>query len=161
MCATRSILLLYSFGEMITVTTHTGTSVKDFVFRNFWERDECHGLLEKLRVEAQEAENMLEEAAAAEGEVGDDGDEVEGDDDSSSHDNVSIREFLFCFLWFSMVCGVHGCFVFNHTYDCIDRNSSLVGIALGIFCFKATLKNLKCDLGGGYESWYGEATCPM
>eukprot|EP00903_Cladosiphon_okamuranus_P012668 g11848.t1 len=29
-------------------------SGKDFVFRAFWERDECHSLLEKLRVEADE-----------------------------------------------------------------------------------------------------------
>lgn len=99
MCATRPILFQYSFGEMIT-----GVRVKDFVFRNFWERDECHGLLEKLRVEAQESENTLEEAASVEEEVGDDEDEVEGDDDCSSHGNVSICEVLFGFVWFSMVC---------------------------------------------------------
>lgn len=39
---------------------------KDFVFRAFWERDECHGLLDKLRVEADELRAKAE-AQAEEG----------------------------------------------------------------------------------------------
>lgn len=34
------------------------------MFRSFWERDECHSLLEKLRVEAEQEEAMLEAAGA-------------------------------------------------------------------------------------------------
>ncbi|CAN0440837.1 unnamed protein product, partial [Ectocarpus sp. 12 AP-2014] len=39
-------------------------SGKDFVFRAFWERDECHSLLEELRREAGDVLARAEQAKA-------------------------------------------------------------------------------------------------
>lgn len=59
---------------------------KDFVFRAFWERDECHSLLEKLRVEADElrvrAEEFRARAEELRAETGRDG-SVGGDEMSA------------------------------------------------------------------------------
>lgn len=54
---------------------------------------------------------------------------------------------MLCFLWFSMVCafllGVPGFFVFNLTYECIYRNSSVVGNTLGICCLQSNIGSFK------------------
>ena len=67
---------------------------KDFVFRNFWERDECHSLLDKLRVDVHKAEEMLNAAAASAAAAlalaGDSQEEGDASPTSSSHGNVSI-----------------------------------------------------------------------
>lgn len=33
--------------------------MKDYVFRSFWDRDECHSLLERLRTDAEKERTAL------------------------------------------------------------------------------------------------------
>lgn len=53
------LLVLYvretAGGFVLHENNPTNAYVKDYVFRNFWDRDECHALLERLRMRAEEA----------------------------------------------------------------------------------------------------------
>lgn len=62
---------------------------KDYVFRSFWDRDECHSLLERLRLDADKPEAVFERELIASAAAS-------GDECRESSDNVSFILLLSC-----------------------------------------------------------------